>query len=233
MAVGPEPTRTAGAFARRVRRVTASGPIQVGSSNGTQLAGDLVDLSTLGVGFRARARMSVGDRVTMSFRAGNQEVQSVSGHVVTSRQEGGHWRIGAEFGALGMELRARVEGCVAALAIRSGRPPSLTRGTMSQLVRPGLRESGPGREILYQAAREHLVDGNFEAARTVAGWAASRDPGNRQYEALLHRIDAEEALARGDREAAASAVARAATLSPRDDEIGALAAMLLGGRPKG
>jgi hypothetical protein len=88
---------------------------------------------------------------------------------------------------------------------------------------PSLSATPEGCERLYQKALDKLRKREFEAARQIAIWAmrgALRTPA---YRALVHRTNAEEALANGQITTAERELAVALSLVPDDEELRALA----------
>lgn len=184
-----------------------------------------MDLSVVGAGARTDQPIPLGTPVTVLLEG----LEPLPGRVARAAAGPGarEWRLGIALQAtpeLARALRERVRDA----ARRNEVPAELMRGVTGRLVSSALRVSGRGRELLYQAARDLLLAGDRTGARSAVRWALSGDRENRAYRALLHRIEAEEALASGQRETASRAAQAALQLTPEDEELQAFAARVGG-----
>ena len=219
-------------YARRHARVRLHCPAMLTFSSGASVVGDVVDLSSRGAAVVVLDAVSVRAKLTMMLDPeglpilGREEAPpALSAVVVSKRDHAGtrSTRLGLKFAELtpvaAARLTALLDDMLNEVAPVSARA---ARGEVTD-VPIRLAETREGREALFQAARARMASGDYGAARESAAWALRTDSRNPEYRALVHRINAEEALAKGSLDAAQRELGLARGHLPDDVEIKALA----------
>ncbi len=226
-------------YSRRCPRVAFRCPIMLTTQGGETMLGQVVDLSARGAGIVLNVpgkRLPIGTRVSGLIEAhelpdpdGDGGVISVRG-VVAWVTDLGVLASGGPTTRLGLDFPVAVRGLaprlahgtlVGELADGTGSSPTLVAAGPPG---PTLAKSGRGRELLYQHAHERLGAGEAALAAQAIGWALTDDPKNHAYRVLHHRAIAEQALARGDRDAARREAEGARALAPLHADVVALLA---------
>lgn len=218
-------------YARRHPRVRLHCPALLTFGNGATAVGDVVDLSARGAAVIVIEPVPVKVKLTvmldpegLPILGRDQAPPPLPAVVVTKRDQAGtkSARLGLRFADLpaasAARLGAMLDDMLAEVAPVSARA---TRGEVDD-VPIRLAATEEGREALFQAARARLTTGDFPGARESAAWALRNDSRNPEYRALVHRINAEEALAKGSLDAAQRELGHARTHLPDDAEVKAL-----------
>ncbi|MCC6648175.1 MAG: PilZ domain-containing protein [Polyangiaceae bacterium] len=203
--------------------------------SGASTLGDVVDLSARGAAVVVAGAVAQRGAVTLHLDPdglpllGQEQAPPPLPAVIVARREDGAkkvTRVGLRFTDLpptgAARLGALLDELLAEVAPVSARA---ARGELDD-VPVRLAATEEGREALFQAARARLAGGDLVGAREAAAWTLRTDPHNPAYRALVHRINAEEALAKGALEPAQRELARARGLLPADPELEALASRL-------
>ncbi len=219
-------------YARRHPRVRLHCPAMLTFVDGATAVGDVVDLSTQGAAVVVLSPAPAKARVTILLDPeglpilGREEAPPpLPAVVLTRRDQPGSKaaRLGLRFSALSPPATSRLEAILDEL-LQEVAPVSAraARGEVTD-VPIRLATTEEGREALFQASRARLASGDFATAREAAAWALRNDSRNPEYRALVHRINAEEALAKGALDAAQREIAHARAQLPDDAEVKALA----------
>lgn len=196
------------------------------------LVGDVVDLSVRGAAIVVDAPVPLKTAVVLLLDpAGLPErsgaLPTLNGSIVSARRTpDGKQRLGVRFGKLSEPTTAVLASVCEAL-LSDAQTPRID-GDRISASGEGLRLGGTpeGRERLFQLAVERLGRGEYTAAREAAIYAMKGETTNAPYRALVHRVNAEEALAAGTNDKARREIAQASTLAPEDEEIKALKARI-------
>jgi hypothetical protein len=222
-------------YARREPRILVSCEVLVTPSTSSGIVGRLVDVSLSGAGLALPAPLARGTRVTITLVDG-KGVLTARGVIRASRQatqsDAPVFRVGVGIDERPTDWLPRVTELAGGLAEGSGMMPvavCLDQGGTAPL----LASTGPGRERLYQHARERLAAGEPDEARKAALWAMQGDPRNPSYRTTYYLAAAEAALAQGDAERAGRELAKGLASAPEDGELLAVKARLRAPKKRG
>ena len=225
-------------FVRKHPRVPLHCAAMLTPRGGVAIVGDVTDLSARGAAVVVAS--SVTPKATLALLLDPEglpelarALPSFQGHVVSSRRTPeGQFRLGVRFQPLSPATTLRLGALLDAL-VSEAMTPRIDGERISD-DGSGLRMGGSpeGRERLFQLAVERLSRGEHALAREAAIFALKGDTMNVHYRALVHRVNAEEAVAAGTPEKAKREVTIAASLLPDDEDLKALKALVDGsGRP--
>jgi hypothetical protein len=194
--------------------------------------GDVVDLSVRGAAVLVDVPVPVKTGVTLLLDPSGLPERTgplplLNGTVISVRRApDGRERLGVRFAKLSGSNAATVASVCEALLVDSQTPR--IDGDRISRSGEGLRLGGTpeGRERLFQLAVERLGRAEYALAREAAIYAMKGESTNPSYRALVHRVNAEEALAAGTPDKARREIAQASTLLPDDEEIKALKARI-------
>lgn len=212
------------AYLRRHPRSAFECPLILDIPPHPGVPGEACDLGVSGIGLIVSTRVPKGSQVSILLDPDVApdplaDLTRLVGTVAYARSEGYTpngmqlFRIGIRFFQLSEQTRTRIHQVVSDLVTRrsAGEPDR------------ALSLKADGRELLYQTAFEHLDRRRFVLARDLAILALRGDPHNVHFRALVHRVNAEEALAQGRADAARREAACALRLLPDEPDIEDLA----------
>ena len=204
------------------------------------LHGLTMDISATGCGIYTTERVNDGCPITLVFdpkaipdprRDG--AMPPLAGKVTSTRVIGETssplYRLGIAFDALPASLTARLGRLTHVLmGDNEANADDITLSSVEAGMEGAEMTVGPtlakSRENLYSLACQRLEARHFAAAREAVVLTLFGDPPQPHYKALLHRINAEEALATGDYQTAAEEVSAGLELLPGDEGLLALRA---------
>ena len=200
---------------------------------GVAVVGDVIDLSARGSALLVRSSIAAKAPVSLLLDPEGlpelaRALPSFTGNVVSTRRTpDGHYRIGVRFHPISPATALRLGALLDAL-VSEAMTPRIDDGDRISDDGSGLRMGGTpeGRERLFQLAVERLGRGEHALAREAAIFALKGDTMNVHYRALVHRINAEEAIAAGTPAKAKREVTIASSLLPDDDDLKALQAVV-------
>jgi hypothetical protein len=202
-------------FARRYARIALDRPATLRVVGSPAHLGRMLDLSLGGASITLPTRLdpetfAVLEILDEQASAGASSARCVVRSVEMVRDPAGgrSFRHGVSFLSASGELHALVE-------VQATPAP--------QTLGPEHALQPTGRELLFQASLEQLALRQFRVARRLALQALKGDPRNANYLALVHRVNAEEALAAGRTEEARTEGDRALARLPGDRELQRLA----------
>jgi hypothetical protein len=195
-------------FARRTKRVQLNTPALLTTAEDSFL-GSAVDLGPRGVAVVTRGRLlqrGVAVAVLLDPATTSEDLPELRGTVVSVASNGLGYRYGIRLDVMPAGVRASLERITDAVVTTAS-------------------------ERWYQSALAHLAAGRLPAARedAIQALKASSHPHHR---ALVHRVNAEEALQAGKTAIAAREIAAARVFQPTDPELAAMANRVTSAAPR-
>jgi hypothetical protein len=210
-------------FIRQSPRVALRGGVMITlASGGDPVLGHLLDISASGIAVRTDRRLRSGERIQVlldphALPDSDQQagLPALAGEVTWAVRDGQldgqpMFRAGIAFLAVPDKVQRRLRE-LPRRARGSSQPPIAGDDGSHELA-----QSPAGREKLYQLALTRLADGDLDGAREATRASLAVIPHARHMRALLCRIEAEAALAGGQREEARSRIGHGRRLSPDD-----------------